>query len=437
MFVFKFGGASIRSAKEVVNAAEIIRDYNNVSLVVVVSAMGKTTNALEKLTGYYLDRNHNKQNDMLSKIKNYHFEIAENLFNKNNKRLFDDLNGLFDSIENILNDEPGINYNFEYDRIVSFGEDLSALIISNYLNEVGVFNQWFNAKDIIKTDAKYRDANIDWDITNAKVKENILPFFKKCNCSKEHSVAIIQGFVGGTQAGYPTTLGREGSDYSAAILAYVLNAEKVVVWKDVPGLLNADPEKVQKIKLLDNISYREAVELAYYGAKVIHPKTLKPLRKKNIPLIVKPFFNPKEKGTIINDNNQNDQKIPSFIIKQDQVLLSISAKDFSFIAENNLSYIFSEFAKHNVKINMMQNSAISFLVCFDFDRVKTPALINGLEKKFNIKCIYDKVLLTIRHYKKIDIAPFINSREVILEQKTKDTIQILVKDLSDLSYLTE
>ena len=428
MYVFKFGGASIRSAKEVKNASDIISKYNNTPLMIVVSAMGKTTNALEQLTEYYFNCEHAKLGKLFSEIKDYHLEIAENLFNSKNCELVSLLNEKFAVIEYVLKESPGNNYDFEYDRIVSLGEELSATIISHYLNKANIPNHWFHAKEIIITDARYRDANVYWDNTCKAIKGKLLPFLNKTNNNDKQPIAITQGFIGGTSAGYITTLGREGSDYTAAILAYALNADEVNIWKDVPGLLNADPKKVKQTTLLPNISYQEAIELAYYGAKVIHPKTLKPLLNKNIPLRVKSFYEPGKEGTLINDNNKLDNQIPSYIFKSNQVLLSISSKDFSFIAEHNLSLIFLEFAKQNVRINMMQNSAISFSVCFDYDKIKTPALINGLEKTFNVESIYYKELLTIRHYGKADITPFIKNRQVIVEQKTCDTLQLLVKN---------
>ncbi len=427
MHVFKFGGASVKSAKDVRKAADIVARYNDIPLMIVVSAMGKTTNSLELLTEYYFKGRKEDLHKCFSKIKNFHNDIADELFNNSNSRFIRSLNEKFNSIEADLKQPPGENYNFEYDKIVSIGEELSAMIISHYLNEVNISNRWFHAKDIIITDATYRDAHVYWDKTCKAIENRLLPYFKRFARESQRPVVITQGFVGGTPAGYVTTLGREGSDYSAAILAYALNAREIFIWKDVAGVLNADPKLIEQTVLLPNISYQEAIELAYYGAKVIHPKTLKPLLTKSIPLRVKSFYEPDKDGTLINDNTSLDNQTPSYIFKFKQVMLSVSPKDFSFIAEHNLSLIFSEFAKQNIRINMMQNSAISFSVCFDFDRTKTPALINGLKKSFNISCIYDKELITIRHYSKADIKPYIKNRKVILEQKTCDTLQLLVK----------
>ena len=427
MHVFKFGGASIKSAKEVKNATAIISVHKDRPLMIVVSAMGKTTNALEQLTEYFFQGKKDSSIILFNEIKRYHIEIAMELCDDKNCELVTSLEQKFSLLENVLNDTPGNNYDFEYDRIVSFGEELSAMIIGYYLNESSIPNRWFNAKDIIITDARYRDANVYWDKTFEAVENLLLPFFNSHTKEALHPIAITQGFIGGTITGYVTTLGREGSDYTAAVLAYVLNAYEVCIWKDVPGLLNADPKIAEQTNLLPNISYQEAIELAYYGAKVIHPKTLKPLLNKNIPLRVKSFYDPDEEGTLINDNKKLDKLTPSYIFKSNQVMLSISPKDFSFIAEKNLSIIFSEFAKHNIRINMMQNSAISFSVCFDFDKIKTPSLINDLERIFRVESLYDKELLTIRHYRNAILHPFIKNRKVILEQKTCDTLQLLVK----------
>lgn len=427
MYVFKFGGASVKNAQAVRNVANIIRMHNGSHLMIVVSAMGKMTNALEELTECYYKSDKKSIRIAYESIKDYHISIARELFNNSNSKFLNSLNERFRKFELIFDEPPGKNFNFEYDRIVSIGEELSAMIISHYLNEDSVNNRWFNARDLIITDARYRDAHVYWDKTQMAVEENLLPFFNNATAEGKQAIAITQGFIGGTTAGYITTLGREGSDYTASILAYALNAKEVCIWKDVPGLLNADPKLVKQNILLPNISYQEAIELAYYGAKVIHPKTLKPLLNKKIPLRIKSFYEPANEGTLINDNSGNDSNTPSYIFKFHQVMLSIYPKDFSFIAEHNLSLIFSEFARHNVRINMMQNSAISFSVCFDFDRTKTPALINGLKKLFNIECIYDKELMTIRHYKKANIEFFIENRKIILEQKTCDTLQLLVK----------
>ncbi|TVQ90890.1 MAG: aspartate kinase [Bacteroidetes bacterium] len=425
MKVYKFGGASVKDAQSVKNVAKIINQHAEGQLIVVVSAMGKTTNALEKLTEAYFSQNNNETDDIFNSIKEFHIGIARELFPENHVA-FNTIEQRFYHLYYYLKEPPGKNYNFEYDRIVSTGEFVSTEIISHYLSFNGMKNQWFDATGLIITDANYRDANIDWLKTENAIKNRILSFFKK-NASESNPIAITQGFIGGTNQGFVTTLGREGSDYTAAIIAYALKAGEVVIWKDVPGLLNADPKVFEKTRLLENISYQEAIELAYYGATVIHPKTLKPLIKKNIPLKVKSFFNPAGEGSIINQEFINDNQYPSYILKTNQVLLSIFPKDFSFIAEQNLSRIFSEFARAGIKINLMQNSALSFSVCFDEDKIKTPVLLKNLEKIYNLKYNKGVELITVRHYEKVNLSELLEGKEILMEQKNRTTFQWVVK----------
>ncbi len=427
MRVFKFGGASVKDAASVQNVARIIRDYGEGPLVVVISAMGKTTNALERLTACFMEGNPTGMQDIFQELKTFHFQIARDLFPSGKHPIFDTLEQSFYHLLYYIREKPGSNYNYEYDRIVSSGELFSSQILSHYLNEAGVANQLFPAQKLIITDAQFRDAHVDWIMTPRVIKTKLLPYLKPAKGSTKPSVILTQGFIGGTSQGFTTTLGREGSDYTAAILAYSLGASELVIWKDVPGLLNADPKFFRETLLMPNISYQEAIELSYYGATVIHPKTLKPLLKKNIPLKVKSFFNPEAPGTIINQHMESDNLVPSYIYKFNQVLASIFPRDFSFIAEQNLSRIFSDFARHGVKINLMQNSAISFSVCFDKDPVKTPALLRDLEKNFNVKYNADLELITIRHYEKAETSHLIRDREVLLEQKSRTTLQLVVK----------
>lgn len=429
MKVFKFGGASVKDAEAVKNVADIIKKFLQGPLVVVVSAMGKTTNALEKLTEAYFEQNKPKANDIFNSIKEYHFNISKELFPANHIA-FNTIEQRFYHLYYYLQEPPGKNYNFEYDRIVSTGEFVSTEIISRYLAERGIINQWFDASALIITDTNYRDAAVDWLKTENAIKSKILHYFKK-NQSNPNPIALTQGFLGGTTQGFITTLGREGSDYTAAIIGYALSASEVVIWKDVQGLLNADPKVFNNTKLLENISYQEAIELAYYGATIIHPKTLKPLLKRNIPLRVKSFFNPMEKGSIINQEYLKDNLYPSYILKTQQILLSIFPKDFSFIAEQNLSRIFSEFARAGIKINLMQNSALSFSVCFDEDKIKTPILIKNLEKIYNIKYNRGVELITLRHYEQVNISELLHGKEILMEQKNRTTFQWVVKTKSE------
>lgn len=426
MKVFKFGGASVKDAQSVANVAKIIENHADGPLVVVVSAMGKTTNALEKLTEAYFEGRTQEASAIYNTLKGFHEEIAYGLFTTKNHVALNTIEQSFYHLYYYLQETPGKNFNFEYDRIVSFGETISTQIVSHYLTEIGITCQWFDASKLIITDTHYRDAGVDWLKTENAVKSNMLPFFQK-NAQHNNPVAITQGFLGGTTQGFITTLGREGSDYSAAILAYTLKATEVVIWKDVPGLLNADPKMFDNTQLLQNISYQEAIELAYYGATVIHPKTLKPLLKRDIPLKVKSFTAPDQPGSIINKEFLNDSRFPSYIFKTNQILLSIFPKDFSFIAEQNLSRIFSDFARNNVKINLMQNSALSFSVCFDEDRIKTPNLLKSLEKIYNLKYNTGAQLITIRHYEKADLSIVLKDKEILMEQKNRTTLQWVVK----------
>lgn len=426
MIVYKFGGASVKSAEAVKNVAEIIRIHTHSPLIVIISAMGKTTNALERVTEAFFNRDIEQARVVLDEVKNYHLQIAEGLFENKKNLIFDLIERTFYHLFYYVQEPPGKNYNYEYDRIVSSGEVISTHIVSAYLSELQIHNRWFNASDLVITDNNYRDAAVDWLKTEKAVQQKIIPYLQR----KDHistPIVITQGFVGGTTQGFVTTLGREGSDYSAAILAYTLKADEVIIWKDVPGLLNGDPKILKNTVLLKNISYQEAIELSYYGATVIHPKTLKPLLKRNIPLKVKSFYEPEKEGSVINKEFLCDNYYPSYIFKSNQILLSIFPKDFSFIAEHNLSRIFSEFAQHSIKINLMQNSALSFSVCFDEDRIKTPALLKKLEKIYHLKYNTDTEIITIRHYDKANLSELIQNKEILLEQKSRTTLQWVVK----------
>ncbi len=432
MRVFKFGGASVKDPASVQNVARIIRNQcGNGPLVVVISAMGKTTNALEKLCACFMEGQRDGMFRIFEEIKVRHFDIARGLFSDTDDAVFKVLEQSFYQLFYYISEAPGSNYDYEYDRIVSTGEIVSTQIVSHYLRKQGLVNRLYPAQKLIITDAHFRDAQLDWILTERAIKEQILPFLQEKN-SGNLPLVLTQGFLGGTPQGFTTTLGREGSDFTAAILAYALNATEIVIWKDVPGLLNADPKIIPQTHLLKNISYQEAIELAYYGATVIHPKTIKPLLSKNIPLKVKSFFYPGEPGSVINDNASHDKEIPSYIFKFNQVLASIFPKDFSFIAEQKMARIFADFAKLGVKINLMQNSAISFSVCFDRDKTKTPALLRQLKKNFNVKYNEDMELITIRHYENVSIDSLVRGREVMMEQKSRTTLQLVVKQAEAL-----
>lgn len=371
----------MRNPESVKNVARIIRDQHGTSpLVVVLSAMGKTTNALEELCALFMSGDQPMMTRKYEEIRSFHMDIARGLFPDPDHPVFQVLEQAFYQLWYYITEPPGDNYNYEYDRIVSSGEMVSTRILSIYLNEVGLPNRLFPAQKLIITDASFRDARVDWIMSSSAIQEQLGWALREDPGEDLPPLVITQGFIGGTPQGFTTTLGREGSDFTAAIIAWAMQAREVVIWKDVPGLLNADPKIMDQAVLLPNISYQEAIELAYYGATVIHPKTLKPLLNKKIPLKVKSFQDPDMPGSLIDHHEAHDNQIPSYIFKRNQVLVSIFPKDFSFIAEKNLSRIFADFAGHGVKMNLMQNSAISFSACFDHDRTKTPALLRDLQK---------------------------------------------------------
>ncbi len=416
MKVFKFGGASVKDASAVKNVGSILNRFPNEDIIVVISAMGKVTNALERLTDAFFYKKENAA-DVLNEIKKYHFDIVDQLFSNKQHPIYNELNNTFVELEWAIEDEPTHSYNHEYDQIVSMGELISTKIVSAYLNDNNIKNQWLDARGIIQTDNTYREGRVDWDLT-LKLSENL---------SKQKGIILTQGFIGGTSENFTTTLGREGSDYTAAILAFTTNSESVTIWKDVPGVLNADPKWFDETKKLEQISYQDAIELAYYGATVIHPKTIKPLQNKKIPLYVKSFIKPDEKGTVINEI-QSPLPIPCFIFKVNQVLISISPKDFSFIIEENLSDIFNLFAEKQVKVNVMQNSAISFSVSVDSDERKLPDLIKTLQKDYRVLYNENLELITIRYYDQATIDRVTIDKKILLEVKSRNTVQLVVKN---------
>ena len=419
--IFKFGGASVKDAAAVKNVGEVIQQYND-NLVVVISAMGKTTNGLEKVVEYYLAKDGEVEKH-LQAVKDFHFNIINDLFDNKKHPIFTEIHNTFVEIEWEIEEEPVREYDYVYDQIVSIGEVLSTKIVSAYLNEVGIKNKWQDVRDIIQTDNTHRNAKVDWELTTDLAQKIINPLLNQ----KEQAIIITQGFMGSSSELFTTTLGREGSDFSAGILAYCLDAESVTIWKDVPGMLNADPKWFEKTIKLDNISYHEAVELAYYGASVIHPKTIKPLHNKKIPLLVKSFISPKDEGTVINENTSEDSKIPSFIFKMNQVLISISAKDYSFVMEDSLSHIFGLFSQFGVTTNLMQNSAISFSVCVDFDPQKTTQLIEKLKEDYKVLYNDNLELVTIRHYDEATLERVTIGKDIIVEQKSRNTARLVMK----------
>jgi aspartate kinase len=421
MKVFKFGGASVKDAAAVKNVVAVLSLFRSEQLVVVVSAMGKTTNALEQVVNAYFNKNE-KLPEHLKQVKEYHQNIIKDLGFKSDHRIYEVLENTFVQIDWILEEEPFRGYAFAYDQIVSHGELLSSEIISAYLNENNFKNSWLDIRDCLVTDNTYREGKVSWELTEKLINRKIPQLLQV------HPLVITQGFIGATSENFTTTLGREGSDYTAAILSYCLHADEMIVWKDVPGVLSADPKFYGDAVKLQEISYLDAIELTYYGATVIHPKTIKPLENKNIPLRVMSFMSPKEKGTSIWSHKETKPLVPSFIFKTNQILISISAKDFSFIAEESLSKIFGLFAEHKVKINLMQNSAISFSVCVDNDPFKIPDLLSALQKEFKVLYNDSLKLITVRHYYPSTIEALIKDKTILLEQRSRNTAQIVLKD---------
>ena len=412
MRVYKFGGSSVKDAAGVRNVASILQAESDVDLMIVISAMGKTTNALEAIVNAY----YSGDTPSLDSVKQYHFDIMNQLFERNHP-IYDEVNNLFVEIEWVIEDAPTSTYAYEYDQIVSVGELLSTTIISAYLNECGFTNRWLDARDIIRTDNTHRNARVDWELTESLIQKEVskgLPL-------------LTQGFIGCTSENFTTTLGREGSDFTAAILAHAAQAEEVVIWKDVPGVLNADPRFFEDAQKLESLSYTEAIELAYFGAKVIHPKTIQPLKDKKIPLRVRSFVDSTTDGTIVSEGAEIKPFLPSFIVKENQVLLSISAQDLSFIVEDHLSHIFLLFSEHGVRVNVMQNSAVSFSVCVDHDAQKVPALIDALKKEYQVLYNDDLTLCTIRHYNDDSMAKVLKGKTLLLEQKSRHTVQLVVQ----------
>ncbi|MBC7865257.1 MAG: aspartate kinase [Bacteroidia bacterium] len=421
MKVFKFGGASVKDAGAVKNVAAILNKFPTEQLIVVISAMGKTTNALEKLTDAFFYKKGDAET-ILAEIKEYHFKIMDGLFENRNHAAYTEIENAFVELHWAIEDEPAHTYNHEYDQIVSIGEIVSTKIISAYLNSAGVKNTWMDARGLIQTDNTYRDAKVDFELTENCVKNELLSKFKE----SENGIIITQGFIGGTSENFTTTLGREGSDYTAAILAYCSNAESVTIWKDVPGVLNADPKWFDNTVKLNELTYQDAIELTYYGATVIHPKTIKPLQNKNIPLFVKSFLDPKEEGTVIHESDQR-LNVASYIFKVDQILISIQPKDFSFIAEDNLSFIFSILSKHGVKVNMMQNSAISFSICVDNDEYKITSIIDELKDQFKVLYNTNVELMTVRNYDADIVNKLAQNKIILMEQRSRNTHQLIIK----------
>ncbi len=416
MKVFKFGGASVKDASGIRNLYEVLQQTGHEDLLLVVSAMGKTTNALEAVVNNYFRKSASLQAS-LQEVRKYHNEILLDLFDETHA-VFQDIGKLYTDMDFFVKTNKSPNYNFVYDQIVSYGELISTTIIAHFLSLHGIKSQWLDVRTVIKTDNNYRDANVDWDQTQKLISKSV----------KKKTVNVTQGFLGADENNFTTTLGREGSDYTAAIFAYCLNAESVTIWKDVPGVMNADPRYFENAKLLNQISYREAIELAFYGASVIHPKTLQPLQKKEIPLFVKSFVNPMLPGTRVSKGADLEPSLPCFIVKRNQLLISISSIDFSFIMEENISEIFALLHKYKMKVHLIQNSAISFSICADdkfgnFNELKT-----ALSGRFRITYNENVALYTIRHFDEKAAAIVEKGKNVLLRQVSRETMQIVTKE---------
>ena len=419
MEVYKFGGASVKSADAVKNLVSIIQKTTNKELLIVISAMGKITDKLEKLATAYVfgqDDTH----ELLDEVKAYHFNILNELFPDHKHLVYDEIANTFVEIEWLLEEEANDAPDYIYDQIVSIGELLSTKIVAAYLNEQGVAATWVDARNFIKTDNSYKEGKVDWDKTASEIQKHLVPVLAK-------TIAVTQGFIGSTSENFTTTLGREGSDYSAAIFCSCLDATALTIWKDVPGVLNADPKWFEQTERIPQLSYHDAIELTYYGATVIHPKTIKPLQNKNIPLFVRSFIAPEGEGTEINSTH-SVLPVASFIFKVNQVLISILPKDFSFIIEENLSDIFNLFHKHKVKVNTMLNSALSFSVSVDHDEEKITNLINELSQLYKVKYNKGLELVTIRYYNQETIDRVTVNKDILLEVKSRHTCQIVMKD---------
>lgn len=423
MKVFKFGGASVKDASAVKNVAYILSLYNKEKVTVIISAMGKTTNATEAIVEALWNKEKSKFEDLVEERRDFHLQIMNELFVNKDNIIYTDISTLFNQLKEKINQTISSNYNFEYDQIVSLGEIASTKIVTAYLNQENLNAKWVDARKVIRTNNTYREGNVDWEITNNLIQKSFIKSFEN------KDIQITQGFIGHTSEGFTTTLGREGSDYTAGIFAYCLNAESVTIWKDVPGMLNADPKWFDNTIKLDKISFKEAIELSYYGATVIHPKTIKPLQNKGIPLYVKSFIQPQAEGTIIQESTKFDALVPSFIFKMNQLYLSITPKDFSFIVEENLSDIFKRLSRLNAKINLMQNSALSFSVVLDQDKINLKTLLEEFQSTYKIKYQEGLELVTIRHYDTPTLERVLKGKNLLIEQKTDNTIRILMKNI--------
>ncbi len=401
----------MKDADSVKNVLRVLSIQGFERCLIVVSAMGKTTNALERVVEFYFNKSDYQQE--IAKIKEEHIQIARGLFDENH-HVFSEIKLFFDDIESFLRRNKSPNYNFVYDQVVTCGEMISSKILSVYLSDNEMGNQWLDARDFIKTDTNYREGVVNWEETEKNISQ-----------LDKAKTYVTQGFIGSDENNFTVSLGREGSDYSAAIFAYCLDAKDMTIWKDVPGVMTGDPRKFENVELLSNISYEEAIEMAYYGASVIHPKTLQPLKQKSIPFFVKSFISPEKAGTKIGISTEN-QLLESYILKENQVLMRISTRDFSFIAEDHISFIFRELAKRNIKVSLMQNSAISLALCLEDKFNNIDELEAELEQDFNTEIVKNVSLFTIRNARLENLDKLYEGKNVLLEQITKTTVQMII-----------
>lgn len=421
MKVFKFGGASINSIERIENVAKIIQDHQGEKLLIIISAMGKITNALEKVAAAFYSGDKVTALALFQAVKQEHIDLADQLIHHQPAAMAD----IFTEVEWLLHDKPVRDYDYYYDQVVCCGELLSTAIISDYLNSINTKNQWIDVRDILRTDDNFRDANIDWNFSQQKVQDIILPIFQTTD------IIITQGFIGATDENESTTLGREGSDYTAAVFANMLNAESQTIWKDVEGVMNADPKHFTDAQFISGLSYAEVIEMAYYGAQVIHPKTIKPLQNKSIPLHVRCFLKPALAGTIISSQPVHNLP-PVIVVKNNQVLMQLSSRDFSFIEDELAGKLQQLFTQIKISPNLTQNGAINLLCCFDDKPEKIEKLALAASEFFDVQIEKNCTLLTIRHYNEAIIEKLTAGKTQLLSQKTRETIQVLLKDVADV-----
>lgn len=414
MKILKFGGASVKDAEGIKNLEKVLKITGTSDVLIIVSAMGKTTNALEEVIDHYYHSKHKLQSSIQA-VKKYHNAILLDLFENESEPVFEVVSRLFQELTDFFDRNKSPDYNFVYDQTVGYGELVSTTIISHYLNHKGIKNNWLDVRELIKTNTNYRNAKVEWSSTQKNIKTAV----------SQDKLIVTQGYIASDINNFTTSLGREGSDYSAAIFAFCLNAKSVTVWKDVPGVLNADPRYFENASLLDQLSYEEAIELSYYGASVIHPKTLQPLQRKEIPLYVKSFLNPKQTGTKIAKNLKLSPNIPCYILREQQVLISVSSLDFSYIVEENISHIFKLLHLHKMKVHMIQNSAISFSVCIENNFDTLEALLLELKAKYKVSVEKGVKVFTLRHHNQQAIDEIEKNKRVLLKQITPKTVQIL------------